>query len=108
MDIEATDKRLRRAVLASLVADPRLSTGRLIVTVKNGVAALCGYVTSNAQKDAAWQAAQRVCGVILVTNNIRVALPDPASDHAIGSSVSCRSRLTLASSIGALAEQARA
>ena len=106
MDMDTTDKGLRRAVLAGLVADPRLSTGHLIVTVKNGVAALCGYVTSNAQKDVAWLAAQRVRGVILVTNDIRVAVPDSASDSAIGGGVPCRSRLTLASTGGALVAQA--
>ncbi len=108
MTIDTADKSLRRAVLAGLVADPRLSTGHLNVTVENGVAALCGYVTSNAQKDAAWLAAQRVRGVTLVTNDIQVALPDPASDHTVTDGMARRSRLTLARSIGASAEQARA
>jgi hypothetical protein len=108
MTIDTTDKSLRRAVLAGLVADPRLSTGHLNVTVENGVAALCGYVTSNAQKDAAWLAAQRVHGLTLVTNDIQVALPDPVSDHAGKAGGARSSRLTLPISFGASAEQARA
>lgn len=77
MLVDTPDTRLRRAVFAGLVAHPLVSTCHLNVMAGGGVVALGGYVTSHAQKDAAWIAARRVHGVTLVTNDIQVALPDP-------------------------------
>ena len=98
MSIDTPDTKLRRAVFARLVAHPLVSTCHLNVTVRGGVVALGGYVTSHAQKDAAWIAARRVRGVTLVTNDIQVALPGPSFEPSTTDGERSRSRLTLSSS----------
>ena len=76
--VESTDASLRRAVLACLVADPLVSTGHIGVAARAGRVTLSGYVTSNAQKDAARAATRRVKGVEQVADEITVAVPCPA------------------------------
>jgi hypothetical protein len=76
--VESADTSLRRAVLARLIADPLVSTGHIGVTAIAGRVTLSGYVTSNAQKDAASAATRRVRGVERVANEVRVAVPYPA------------------------------
>ena len=98
MLIETPNTRLRRAVFARLVAHPLVSTCHLNVMAEGGVVALCGYVTSHAQKDAAWRTARRVSGVTFVTNDIQVALPDPSRESYTADGESRRSRLTLSTS----------
>ena len=61
--VESADAVLRRAVLARLIADPLVSTGHIGVAAIAGQVTLTGYVTSNAQKDAAGAATRRVKGV---------------------------------------------
>jgi len=73
---------LRRAVLARLIADPLVSTGHIRVVAVAGVVTLSGYVTSNAQKDAASAVARRIKGVELVADHLKVALPCAAKANA--------------------------
>jgi len=77
--VEYADKSLRRAVLARLIADPLVSTGHIGVAAIGGRVTLSGYVTSNAQKDAASAATRRVRGVEQVADEVRVAVPCPAA-----------------------------
>jgi hypothetical protein len=56
-----------------------VSTGHVAVAVLAGRVTLCGYVTSNAQRDAARAAALRVKGVEQLANDITVAVPCPAT-----------------------------
>lgn len=75
--VESADAVLRRAVLARLIADPLVSTGHIGVAAIAGQVTLTGYVTSNAQKDAAGAATRRVKGVEQVVDDLRVAVPCP-------------------------------
>jgi len=77
-NVRSADDCLRRAVLVRLVADPLVSTGHIGVAVGAGRVTLSGYVTSNAQKEAASAAARRVKGVEQVADEVRVAVPCPA------------------------------
>ncbi len=72
------DTSLRRAILARLVADPLVSTAHIGVAAMAGQVTLSGYVTSNAQKDAASAATRRVKGVQRVADHVRVAVPATA------------------------------
>jgi hypothetical protein len=76
--VESADAVLRRAVLARLIADPLVSTGHIGVAAIAGQVTLTGYVTSNAQKDAAGAATRRVKGVEQVADEVKVAVPCPA------------------------------
>ncbi len=89
--INTPDAMLRRAVFARLGADPLISTRCLDLTVDRGVVALSGYVTSNAQRDAACATAMRVHGVSRVINDVQVAIPGTLVDE----SSRRRTRLTL-------------
>lgn len=73
----SSDRALRRSVLARLIAHPLVKTGHIGVDASAGGVTLSGYVTSNAQKDAAIAAARRVDGVDRVVDELRVALPCP-------------------------------
>jgi len=75
--VESADTTLRRDVLARLIADPLVRTGHVGVAATAGRVTLSGYVTSNAQKDAARAATRRVKGVKQVADDIRVAVPCP-------------------------------
>jgi hypothetical protein len=75
--VESADTSLRRAVLARLIAEPLVSTGHIGVAAVAGLVTLSGYVTSEAQKDAATAAARRVKGVEQVADDVRVAVPSP-------------------------------
>jgi hypothetical protein len=77
MSVASADISLRRAVLARLIAHPLVRTGHIGVAASAGGITLCGYVTSNAQKDAAITVARRVEGVQRVTDDLRVAAPCP-------------------------------
>jgi osmotically-inducible protein OsmY len=84
--VESPDTALRRAVLVRLIADPFVSTGHIAVTAIAGRVTLTGYVTSNAQKEAARATTRRVKGVEQVADEVRVAVPcitlaDLASEH---------------------------
>jgi len=78
------DSCLRRAVLARLIADPLVSTGHIGVAAIAGRVTLSGYVTSNAQKDAASAATRGVKGVEQVADEVSVAVPcSAAADPAV-------------------------
>jgi len=81
---ESEDRSLRRAVLARLIAEPRVSAAHIGVAASAGRVTVSGYVTSNAQKDAVRAATRRVKGVMQVTDELWVAVPCPAAvDPAI-------------------------
>ena len=66
---------LRRTVLAALVADPRVSTGHIDVTARDGVVTLAGYVGNCGQRDAAGHAVRKVEGVKALINSVLIATP---------------------------------
>jgi hypothetical protein len=71
------DTELRRAVVASLIAAPSLTTRNIGVAITDGALTLSGYVTSTAQKAMANVAVRRVKGVGRVTDCLDVAVPAP-------------------------------
>lgn len=71
----ATDELIKRAVLAELQRDERLSPGTLDVTVQQQVVTLRGVVTDYASKRAAEHAAYRVHPVKRIVNQIYVQQP---------------------------------
>jgi hypothetical protein len=95
MPTEARDTLLRRAILGSLIAAPGLKTRHVGVEVHGGVVTLTGYVTSNAQKDAADAAVCRVKGVRLMRDTICVALPCADAPDAAAGAADIRTTLTL-------------
>lgn len=70
-----TDERLTQDVLAELSWDPSVAATDLGVSVKDGIVALKGHLTSFAQKHAAEAAARRVKGVKALAEQISVELP---------------------------------
>ena len=79
----SADDRLRRAVLARLLAEPSVTAAHIRVTACSGRVSLSGYVTSNAQKDAACAAARRVPGVDQLSDGLQVAVPCPDFDPSL-------------------------
>ena len=71
----SADNLLRRAVLGRLIAHPLVRAGHICVAATAGCVTLSGYVTSNAQRDAAITATRRVEGVDQVVDNLTVAVP---------------------------------
>ena len=71
----SADNLLRRAVLGRLIAHPLVRAGHICVAATAGGVTLSGYVTSNAQRDAAITATRRVEGVDQVMDNLTVAVP---------------------------------
>jgi hypothetical protein len=71
----SADNLLRRAVLGRLIAHPLVRAGHICVAAAAGGVTLSGYVTSNAQRDAANTATRRVEGVEQVVDNLKVAVP---------------------------------
>lgn len=67
---------LRRAVYVGLTSDPRVSSQHIHVSAERGSVTLSGYVSSNAQKEAACVATRRVKGVHQVTDTVAVAVPE--------------------------------
>ena len=111
MTTEFSNAKLRRAVLASLVSEPRVETRFIGVSVDAGVVTLSGRVTSNVQKDAANAAGRRVRGVGAVTDTVGVALPCPDVENAGGKDPGARPILTIwdiqHSAVGAFARPTR-
>ena len=70
---------LRRSVIARLIADPLVRTGQVRVAANGGEVTLSGYVSSNAQRDAAITATHRVEGVKKVVNQLEVEDSCPAA-----------------------------
>ena len=71
----SADNLLRRAVLGRLIAHPLVRAGHICVAATAGGVTLSGYVTSNAQRDAAITATRRVEGADQVVDNLTVAVP---------------------------------
>ncbi len=69
------DPDLKRDLEIQLRSDPRVQSGDIVVTVKEGVAMLAGFVRSHRTKRAAEAAAKRVAGVVAIANDIEVRLP---------------------------------
>ena len=73
-----SDLQLQKDVQEELVWDPRIGKSEIGVAVKDGVVTLNGEVSSYPKKEAAIKAAERVTGVRVVADELRVALPDRA------------------------------
>jgi len=70
-----TDSELQLDVLNELKWEPSVDAAHIGVSVKDGVVALSGHVSSYAEKYAAERAAKRVHGVRAVANELDVKLP---------------------------------
>jgi osmotically-inducible protein OsmY len=70
-----TDKDLQRDVLDELAWEPSVDAGGIGVSVESGVVVLNGTVKSLNEKWSAERAAQRVEGVLAVTDELVVSLP---------------------------------
>ena len=55
-----SDAELKRDVIAALAADPAVDATAVGVAVKDGVVTLCGYLASDAEKQAVERAVKRV------------------------------------------------
>ena len=71
-----TDSDIKRDVELELRWDPQIESSDIAVAVKDGVAALTGFVKSYSEKYEAEKAAKRVAGVRGVANDIEVRLPE--------------------------------
>lgn len=74
----SNDTLLQHRVLDELRWDPSIHESEIDVTVKDGVAALCGRVDSYAQKIAAARAAERVSGIRVNVDALKVEVPRSA------------------------------
>ena len=70
-----TDSQLQKDILDELTWEPRIREAEVGVAVKDGVVTLLGYVDSFAQKLECERAAQRVGGVRVVADDLKVKLP---------------------------------
>lgn len=84
--LNATEHRLRDAVMRQLAWDPEFDASMVGVSAQDGVVTLTGYVDTYAAKLAAERAARRVYGVKALANDLEVKLaqeridPDLAQD----------------------------
>ena len=84
--LNATEHRLRDAVMRQLAWDPEFDASMVSVSAQDGVVTLTGYVDTYAAKLAAERAARRVYGVKALANDLEVKLaqeridPDLAQD----------------------------
>lgn len=69
-----SDEMLATAVHEELARDARVDSGQVRVQAREGVVTLEGRVTSNAERDAAAETAQRVNGVRRVENALSVSM----------------------------------
>jgi osmotically-inducible protein OsmY len=70
-----TDAELQQDVINELEWEPTVEAAEIVVTVKDGVVTLSGYVDTYVKKGAADRAAARVFGVRAVAEEIQVRLP---------------------------------
>ncbi len=88
-----TDSTLRQDVMEELMWDPRVGRSEIGVATKDGVVTLSGEVGSYPKKEAAIKAAERVSGVRVVADELRVALTGGVSKtdmevaHAVADSL---------------------
>jgi osmotically-inducible protein OsmY len=78
-----SDESVRESVLAEFSWDPKITSNDIIISVKEGVVTLAGFVHSYWEKDAAEKAAKRVYGVKAIANDIEVRLPSTRTDPEI-------------------------
>ena len=71
-----SDSKLQQDVQEELVWDPRIGRSEIGVAVKDGVVTLSGVVRSYPKKEAAIKAAERVAGVRVVADDLRVSPSD--------------------------------
>jgi len=71
-----TDTRLQKDVMEELMWDPRIGRSEVGVAVKDGVVTLSGEVASYPKKESAIKAAERVAGVRVVADELRVKFTD--------------------------------
>jgi len=72
-----TDEELHRSVADELFWDPAVDSEAITVSVHDGVVTLRGTAGSVRRKRAAATAAERVCGVVSVDNELRVRTHRP-------------------------------
>jgi len=70
-----TDAELQQDVMNELQWEPSIEAAEIVVSVRDGVVTLSGYVDSYGKKLAAERAAARVFGVRAVAETIQVRLP---------------------------------
>jgi osmotically-inducible protein OsmY len=70
-----TDTQIQRDVLDELKWQPQIRDAEIGVAAKDGVVTLTGFVDSFAQKFEAERAAERVCGVRAIADDLKVKLP---------------------------------
>jgi osmotically-inducible protein OsmY len=70
-----TDAELQQDVMNELKWEPTVEAAEIVVTVKDGVVTLSGYVDSYVKKLVAERAAVRVFGVKAVVEELKVRLP---------------------------------
>jgi osmotically-inducible protein OsmY len=70
-----TDAELQQDVMNELQWEPSIEAAEIVVSVRDGVVTLSGYVDSYVKKLAAERAAARVFGVKAVAETIQVRLP---------------------------------
>jgi osmotically-inducible protein OsmY len=70
-----TEAELQQDVMNELKWEPTVKATEIVVTVKDGVVTLSGYVDSYGKKWAAERAAARISGVRAVTEAIQVRVP---------------------------------
>ncbi len=73
--MKKTDSQLQHDVIEELMWDPQVGRGEIGVAANGGVVTLAGQVASYAEKAAAVTAAERVAGVQVVADEVRVRLP---------------------------------
>ncbi|MBV8827984.1 MAG: BON domain-containing protein [Acidobacteriaceae bacterium] len=78
---------IREHVLSELRSDPRITSSDITVEEKEGLVRLCGSVSSYWERDEAEKAAERVSGVRVVTNDLKVKLTMPRADQEIARDV---------------------
>src|SRR5437868_11810123 len=66
------DAQLKRDVIAALDADPAVDATAIGVAVKDGVVTLCGYLSSDAEKQVVERAVKRVANVKAVAIELDV------------------------------------
>jgi len=91
------DKALRRAILASLIADPNVPARHIVVDVADTAVTLSGRVDTHDQKSAAATVAGRIKGVGSVTNSVSVNADSPGKGPL---SASTRARMSLFDAAG--------
>ncbi len=73
--MKKSDSQLQQDVLQELKYEPSINASQIGVTAKDGIVGLTGNVQSYIEKYTAVHAAERVCGVKAVTDELTVDIP---------------------------------